>query len=64
MVTTLWSVDDVSTRDLMVRFYTYLQRGMGKAGALRQAQRDLRTQNPDVANAYFWAAFVLSGDAK
>ena len=33
---------------------------MGKAAALRQAQLDIREDYP---HPYYWAAFVLSGDA-
>lgn len=59
IVATLWSVDDEATALVMERFYTHLNEGMSKAGALRQAQLDVRTEYPD---PYYWAGFVLSGD--
>jgi CHAT domain-containing protein len=59
IISTLWSVDDQSTGMLTERFYAYLQEGMGKAEALRQAQLDVRAEYP---NPYFWSGFVLSGD--
>jgi CHAT domain-containing protein/tetratricopeptide (TPR) repeat protein len=59
IIATLWSVDDRPTALLMERFYTYLQDGMGKAEALREAQLDVREEYP---NPYYWSAFVLSGD--
>jgi CHAT domain-containing protein len=60
VVASLWTVDDQTTALLMERFYTHLRAGMGKAAALRQAQLDVRADYP---NPYYWAAFVLSGDA-
>ena len=60
VIATLWSVNDQATGLLMERFYTHLRAGMGKAAALRQAQQDVRAQYP---NPYYWAGFVLSGDA-
>ncbi len=57
----LWSVDDIATRTLMVEFYKNLAAGQTRAFAMRTAQlkllRDPRTKNP-----LFWAAFVLYGD--
>jgi CHAT domain-containing protein len=59
LVATLWSVDDASTQFLMERFYGYLQDGMGKASALRQAQLDTMKEYP---SPYYWAAFTLIGN--
>lgn len=61
VVATLWNVDDEATPQLMERFYTHLQAGLGKAEALRQAQLAL-LKEPATADPFFWAAFVLSGD--
>ena len=65
VVASLWSVDDEATGTLMVRFYTHLLAGMGKAEALQAAQNETRTDpaHPEWAHTYYWAAFVLSGDA-
>ncbi|MCD4669790.1 MAG: tetratricopeptide repeat protein [Actinomycetia bacterium] len=60
VVASLWSVEDESTAYLMGRFYSYLQDGMGKGAALRQAQLDTMEEYP---SPYYWAGFVLSGDA-
>jgi CHAT domain-containing protein/tetratricopeptide (TPR) repeat protein len=60
VMASLWSVDDAATALLMERFYTHLRDGIGKAEALRQAQLEVREEYP---NPYYWAGFVLSGDA-
>jgi CHAT domain-containing protein len=61
LVMSLWQVADQATRDLMVRYYTYLRDGHGRTDALRRARLDLlagkRWRHP-----YYWAAFVPSGD--
>jgi CHAT domain-containing protein/Tfp pilus assembly protein PilF len=59
LVASLWSVEDRSTAYLMERFYGYLQDGMGKAEALRQAKLDTMET---YSSPYHWAAFTLIGD--
>lgn len=56
----LWLVDEASTAELMAQFYKNLKAGMTKAEAKRQAQLTLM-HNPQTANPYLWAAFVLVG---
>lgn len=62
VVASLWSVDDMSTLELMKEFYKNLQAGKTKTVAMRNAQLKLlmdgRTKNP-----LFWSAFVMYGDA-
>jgi CHAT domain-containing protein len=60
VISSLWSVDDQATGLLMTSFYKHLKAGMGKAAALRAAQADTRALYP---HPYYWAAFVLTGDA-
>jgi CHAT domain-containing protein/tetratricopeptide (TPR) repeat protein len=61
VLASLWSVSDVSTAELMKRFYGYLRGGRSKDEALRAAQADLiRSRN--FSHPYYWAAFELSGD--
>ncbi len=62
VVASLWSVDDAATGALMASFYTHLQQGMGKAEALQAAQLEVRGHQ-EWAHPYYWAAFVLTGDA-
>jgi len=60
ILSSLWQVDDESTKELMVDFYTRLA-GQDKAGALRQAQQAVRARHP---HPYYWAAFMLTGNAR
>ncbi len=60
VIASLWRVNDQATNRLMRSFYIHLKRGRGKAEALRMAQSEMRKQ---YANPYYWAAFVLTGEA-
>ncbi len=56
----LWKVDDVATKDLMIKFYTYLSQHHNRHEAFKQAQLDMERQ---VHNPRLWAGFVMvSGD--
>jgi CHAT domain-containing protein/Tfp pilus assembly protein PilF len=59
---TLWQVSDLATRDLMIMFYHQLGGGNGRAEALRRAQREMRASDRR-RHPYYWASFILSGDA-
>jgi len=61
VVASLWSVEDISTANLMKRFYGYLRGGKTKDEALRRAQVAL-IRSPEFSHPYHWAAFQLSGD--
>ncbi|MCA0238849.1 MAG: CHAT domain-containing protein [Bacteroidetes bacterium] len=62
IVTSLWAVNDASTRHLMVGFYTNLKKGMTKDKALASAKRQyIKNYNP-TAHPYYWAPFVAIGD--
>jgi CHAT domain-containing protein/tetratricopeptide (TPR) repeat protein len=62
VVVSLWSVNEVGTSELMIRFYRQmLKNGLRPAAALRAAQLSLmkekRWQSP-----FYWAAFTLQGE--
>lgn len=59
-VLTLWPVDDLATRDLMVRYYKYLLKGRGRAEALRKVQLKM-LEDAKYAHPYYWAGFIQSG---
>ena len=44
IVMTLWSVEDQSSAEIVEKFYEYLEDGMAKDEALRQAKLDLINQ--------------------
>ena len=63
VVSSLWSVDDLATSELMTTFYKNLSDGQSKASALREAKLDyLQNHNFPEASPYYWASFVLLGD--
>lgn len=63
VVASLWSVNDVSTRETMTNFYKELAAGQPKGEAMRRAQ--LATMSdPRFAHPYYWAPFIVLGDWK
>ena len=62
VMATLWDVDDKASVQLMQHFYEQLTKATGgdKAGALAEAQRELRA-NKVLAHPYYWAPFILVG---
>ena len=66
--TTLWSVNDEQTKDLMLLFYKHLKKGMAKDKALRQAKLDfmkqLSSENRNCAHPYFWSGMIGVGDMR
>ncbi len=74
VVASLWSVEDGTTAELVIRFYRHLIAGESKIEALRAAQLELvhgdilmlqadgSRSKFDASNPYYWAAFQLYGD--
>jgi CHAT domain-containing protein len=58
LVTSLWKVNDETTRELMESYYGNLLAGQGRAEALRTAMQALRRKHP---HPYFWAPFIAIG---
>jgi CHAT domain-containing protein len=64
VISSLWSVDDVATAELMARFYREMLTGQKTpAAALRAAQLSL-SKEKKWQEPYFWAGFVLQGEPK
>ncbi|TAL28344.1 MAG: CHAT domain-containing protein [Nitrospirae bacterium] len=59
IVASLWSVSDISTAQLMEKFYKNLKT-MTKDEAMQKAQMDL-IRSKDFSEPFFWAPFYLSG---
>ncbi|MEM9887266.1 MAG: CHAT domain-containing tetratricopeptide repeat protein [Bacteroidota bacterium] len=62
IITTLWSVNDARTKEIMESFYQYIKVGKTKDAALRQAKLDFIQQHAHEAHPFYWAAFVPVGD--
>jgi CHAT domain-containing protein len=58
VVVSLWLVQDETTVTLMTHWYHRLCEKLGRAAALRSAQRALRESYP---HPYYWAPFILIG---
>jgi CHAT domain-containing protein len=60
----LWSIDDAAAVKVMLQFYEgFKKQGLTKAKALQQAQLSL-LQDKNLASPYFWAPFILVGNAE
>jgi len=63
IVMTLWAIEDISSAEIVTSFYNYLQAGLKKDHALRNAKLDyLSNANQLQAHPYFWAAYVQIGN--
>lgn len=63
ILTTLWSVNDAQTKDIMTRFYRNLADGLPKDEAIFQAKLDYLTESRnDKAHPFYWAAYIPLGD--
>jgi WD40 repeat protein/CHAT domain-containing protein len=61
VLSSLWSVPSGSTSQLMIAFYSHMNKGMDKAQALRAAQLEVMN-TPGCTQPVYWAAFNLMGD--
>ena len=59
----LWKAPDEATAALMDAFYGEVRRGRAVDEAMAFAQRRL-LDRPETAHPFFWASFVLDGDAR
>ncbi len=63
IVTTLWSVSDKNTKDLLILFYKNIKAGMAKDEALRKAKLSYIQQHSHrEAHPFFWASLVPMGN--
>lgn len=64
VISSLWSVDDSATAELMTRFYREMLVGQKTpSAALRAAQLSMRKE-AKWQKPYYWAGFVLQGEPK
>ena len=63
IVTTLWTVDDRITKDLMLLFYQNLKEGKTKDDALWLAKRAFISANKgESALPFYWSGIIAIGD--
>ncbi len=65
LVMTLWTVDDRSSKEIMIDFYKSLIAGSGVSGSLRSSKLNyLSKADPLHAHPHFWAGFIELGQDK
>lgn len=64
ILTSLWQIDEQSSTEILTFFYSYLEEGLPKDEALRQAKLDyLATAEGRTLHPQYWAGLILMGDA-
>lgn len=61
IVMSLWPVSDQITRDMMISYYKYLKKGVGRGEALRRVQLEMLNRSGH-NHPFYWASFIQSGD--
>lgn len=65
LVTSLWSIDEKVSSEIIDRFYENLADGLPKHEALRKAKLDYMARASDeLALPFYWAGLVLIGDVE
>lgn len=62
IITTLWSINDARTKEIMESFYHFIKKGKAKDSALREAKLEFIEKNKRNAHPFYWAAFIPIGD--
>ena len=66
IISTLWSVEDKSTSDIVKHFYKHLHSGHPKDVALQNAKinylEDMQQTDPSKTHPYYWSSLVAVGD--
>lgn len=64
-LTTLWSIDDETTKELMYQFYDHIQQQLPKDEALHLAKVQFLEEQTNIkAHPFYWAPFILIGDVE
>ena len=61
VIASLWSAEDGTTKDIMVKFYDNLKQGMTKVEALRQAKLSYAMED---VSPFYWSPLILIGDGE
>jgi len=59
VIASLWNADDKTSKEIMIKFYQNLKKGMSKSEALRQAKISQINNHP-----FFWSPLILIGDGR
>ncbi len=63
VVSSLWTINDKSSKTIMTKFYDGLKQGLTKSAALRNAKLDYINANRDTnITPSYWAALIIIGD--
>ena len=63
IISTLWSVNDQSTANIMKGFYKYLNDKDKKSVALQKAQVEYLNSSDNItAHPFYWSGFILIGN--
>jgi CHAT domain-containing protein len=64
ILTSLWKIDEQSSKTIIESFYNYLKKGWAKDRALQQAKLDyIATAEGRMIHPQYWAGLVLIGDS-
>ena len=55
----LWKVNDETTQELMINFYSAWMKGNTKRESLRMAQNSIREK---YKHPYYWGPFIIIGE--
>lgn len=62
-LTTLWSIDDETTKELMYQFYENIEQKIPKDRALHLAKVNFLEEQTNIkSHPFYWAPFILIGD--
>ena len=64
VISTLWSVNDKSTAEIINEFFTNLKEGSSKSNALHKAKLNyIKNHSLSESSPYYWSSLILIGDA-
>jgi CHAT domain-containing protein len=64
IITTLWSIPDNTSAEIITYFYNFLKQGYNASQSLKSAKLEyLKKADAERSNPYFWAGFILLGES-
>jgi CHAT domain-containing protein len=65
VVSSLWNINDKTTKEIMNSFYLNIKEGKSKSKSLQQSKLDYLSSNSgSMASPFYWSSFVLIGDSE